>query len=128
MNETVEEWVGKAEADHATASRELCAEGLLNYDGVCFHAQQCAEKLMKALLIDRGVVPPRTHDLAELDRLVHEVCPEWSWPIDELRLLTRAAVVFHYPGESADQPEAAVAVDICNRMRTRLRALLGLTV
>ena len=48
MNETIREWVAKAEADYATAQRELCVKSSPNYDGVCFHAQQCVEKLMKA--------------------------------------------------------------------------------
>jgi len=51
MNGTVKEWVLKAEADFATAGRELQATTAQNYDAVCFHAQQCVEKLMKALLL-----------------------------------------------------------------------------
>jgi len=31
-----------------------------------FHAQQAAEKALKALLVHRGVVPPKVHDLTEL--------------------------------------------------------------
>jgi HEPN domain-containing protein len=34
--------------------------------GVCFHAHQCAEKLLEALLISRSMRPARTHDLREL--------------------------------------------------------------
>jgi HEPN domain-containing protein len=37
------------------------------YDGVAEQAQQAAEKGLKALYIEqRGVLPPRTHDLARL--------------------------------------------------------------
>ena len=82
------------------------------------------EKLMKALLIYLGVTPPRTHDLAVLDRLLAPACPGWLWPVEELRLLTRAAVDFRYPGESADREEAAKAFEIAARMRTKLRGLL----
>ena len=39
MNETVKEWVGKAQADFATAGRELRAEASPNFDAVCFHPQ-----------------------------------------------------------------------------------------
>lgn len=83
---------------------------------------------MKALLIHLGVVPTRTHDLTELDRLLAPVCPQWSWPVQELRFLTRAAVDFRYPGESADREEAAESLDIATRQRAKLRALLGLPV
>jgi HEPN domain-containing protein len=121
MNGTVREWVAKAEADYATAAREFRATESPNYDAVCFHAEQCAEKLMKALLIHLGVTPPRTHDLVVLDRLLAPACRGWSWPLAELRLLTRAAVDFRYPGESADMDEAAKALEVASRMRARLR-------
>ena len=46
MNDTVKEWLEKADRDYATAARELKVEDNPNYDAVCFHAQQCIEKLM----------------------------------------------------------------------------------
>jgi hypothetical protein len=42
----------------------------------------------------------------------------------ELRLLTRAAVQFRYPGEAADESEAAAALAVSTRMRERLTGLL----
>jgi len=65
------------------------------------------------------------HDLTMLDRLLVPVCPEWTWPVEELRLLSRAAVDFRYPGESAEKEEAAAALDVCVRVRPVLLALLG---
>jgi HEPN domain-containing protein len=124
MNETVKEWIAKAEADFATASRELRARERPNYDAVCFHAQQCIEKLMKGLLIHLSVVPPKSHDLVQLSQLVSQASPKWSWPLNELRFLTRAAVDFRYPGESADREEAQGALDIASRMREKLLSLL----
>ncbi len=44
------EWIDKSEGDFATASREIRVRKSPNYDAVCFHAQQCAEKYLKALL------------------------------------------------------------------------------
>ena len=127
MNGTVKEWVAKAEGDFGTAQRELQAAGERNLDAVCFHAQQCVEKLMKGLLIHLGVTPPRTHDLLELDALLTPVCPSWSWTVRELRLLTQAGIEFRYPGESADDLEASRSFDIASRARIKLRGLLGLT-
>jgi HEPN domain-containing protein len=127
MNATVSEWVAKAEADYTTAGRELRATDPPNYDAVCFHAEQCAEKLIKALLIQSGITPPRTHDLEALGRLLASACKAWSWPVQELRLLTRAGIDFRYPGESADDKEAAEAFDIATRLRAALRALLGIS-
>jgi HEPN domain-containing protein/predicted nucleotidyltransferase len=36
------------------------------FRGACLHGQQCVEKLMKALLLEKGRRPARTHDLIEL--------------------------------------------------------------
>ena len=116
MNGTVKEWVLKAEADFATAGRELQATAAPNYDAVCFHAQQCVEKLMKALLIHLGVTPSRTHDLRALDALLAPVCPGWSWAAQDLRFLTRAPVDFRYPGEEADEEEARQAYEIAGSL------------
>jgi len=124
MNATVKEWISKAEGDYATAERELCAGESPNYDAVCFHAEQCVEKLMKALLIHLGVTPPRSHDLVTLHRLLAPVCQGWSWPLADLRLLTRAAVDFRYPGESADRKEAAESFEIASHLRARLLQFL----
>ena len=43
MKPTTVEWVAKAEADFATMERECIVTDTPNYDGICFHAQQCAE-------------------------------------------------------------------------------------
>jgi len=102
MNGTVKEWIAKAEGDYLTATREIKASESPNFDAVCFHAQQCVEKLMKALLISLGKVPPRTHDLAELDRLLAPHCQQWSWPAQDLRFLSHSSISLRYPGESAD--------------------------
>jgi HEPN domain-containing protein len=123
MNATVSEWIAKAEADRATAARELRATESPNYDAVCFHAEQAVEKLMKAMLIHLGVTPPRTHDLVVLDRLLAPVCPRWSWPDEELRLLSRAAIAFRYPGESADKEEASEVFETAERLCAQLHRI-----
>jgi HEPN domain-containing protein len=50
MNPAVAEWVSKAEGDFITAGRELRARKTPNYDAVCFHSQQSAEKYLKVIL------------------------------------------------------------------------------
>ena len=59
------EWVAKAEGDFATMQREKRVRKNPNYDGVCFHAQQCAEKYLKALQ-EANLPIERTHNLTEL--------------------------------------------------------------
>ncbi len=70
------------------------------------------------------MLPPKTHDLPVLAQFLPPLFPDWSCPVEELRLLTRAAVDFRYPGESADAEEAAEAFAICERLRQELLALV----
>ena len=117
MDEIIREWLSKAEADLATAERELQATETPNYDAVCFHAQQGIEKLIKALLIHHDSPAPKTHDLVYLNELLSQKISSCVLPIEELRYLTRAAVDFRYPGESADFEEAKEACVIAERIR-----------
>ena len=63
MKNLVLEWVAKAEGDFYTATRERRARLNPNPDALCFHAQQCIEKYLKAWLHDHKAAYPRTHDL-----------------------------------------------------------------
>src|SRR5439155_17370564 len=103
---TTSEWVAKAEGDFAAASTLMRVRKSPNYDAVAFHAQQCAEKLMKAVLISRKSIPPRTHDLVLLHKLLRTAVPRWSWNTSELRSLTRAAVILRYPRMWATRAQA----------------------
>jgi HEPN domain-containing protein len=125
MNEVVREWIAKAEGDLLTAERELKAADRPNFDAVCFHAAQAIEKLIKAALIQAETTPPKTHDLLRLSRLLMRKVPSWSADKDELRFLTRAAVQYRYPGESATQPDAERAVEIAGRLRLELMSVLA---
>jgi HEPN domain-containing protein len=124
MNEVIKEWIAKADGDFRTARRELATVEAPNFDAVCFHAQQCIEKLMKALLIAHGELPPKAHDLVVLSDLILRHFHDWNWPVDQLRFLSRAAVTFRYPGESAEPQDAEEAVNIAGRLREALLALL----
>jgi len=123
MNDVVREWIDKAEGDFLTATREVRADPP-NYDAVCFHAQQCAEKLLKAALIVQREIPPKTHELTVLSDLLSSLRPKWRWPVEELRLLSRSAVIFRYPGESAGREEAEAALNVSKAIRERLLLLL----
>lgn len=124
MSGTVSEWVDRAESGFRVATRESMVTAGPSYEAVCFHAQQCVEKLMKAVLIHRGVRPPRTHDLLALAGMVTAVVPSWTWPSLELSTLTAAAVGFRYPGDDVEKEDADEMLEICARLRTSLLALL----
>ena len=81
MKPIAAEWVSKAEGDFATVERECRARRNPNYDGACFHAQQCAEKYLKALLTYHAIDFPRTHDLTELAALLPTLFDD-TFPLD----------------------------------------------
>lgn len=60
-----EAWIRKAEGDLLSADNNL-ASTKIPFDVVCYHCQQAAEKLLKALLVHLGTQPTRTHDLLAL--------------------------------------------------------------
>lgn len=55
MKPLTDEWIRKAEEDCRVANREMEAEPP-SFNAVCFHAQQCVEKYLKAVLQENDVV------------------------------------------------------------------------
>jgi len=95
--DTPHRWLQNARADFAIASIPL-PKGA-TYEQLCFHAQQAAEKALKAVLLKCGVDFPFTHNLqALLDRLPKELArpPDLMSAVD----LNPYAVTTRYPGEA----------------------------
>lgn len=126
MNPITQEWVDKAEGDFATAGRELNVTASPNYDAVCFHAQQCIEKYLKARLQEAGVQFGKTHDLSVLLNSALPIEPTWQMMLADLQTLSAFAVAYRYPGDSADVIEAQEAVTKCGTIRQTIRQSLGL--
>lgn len=116
----------KAEGDFATAQRELNATEHPNYDAVCFHAQQCAEKYLKAFLQEANVSFPKTHDLADLLGSALPIEPTWVAMTPDLNTLSAFAVEYRYPGDSAELDEAKLAFHVCTNVRQVIRRALHL--
>jgi len=127
MRALITEWVEKAEGDYATAGREIRARRRPNYDAVCFHAQQTAEKYLKAFLQENDVAFPKTHSLIELLELCASLDDTFRLYRDLLVLLDRYAVRFRYPGESAIKTEAQQAFRDAGVLRTFVRAKLAIS-
>lgn len=127
MNALTAEWVEKAEGDFATAGREIRVRTRPNWDAACFHAQQAAEKCLKAVLQQRGTAPQGTHSLIEL----LEACLLFDGGFATLRpglvLLDRYAVLYRYPGGTADRLEAQQAFRTLVGIRSFFRQKLGLS-
>ena len=126
MKPIAAEWVTKAEGDFAMMERECRARKNPNYDGICFHAQQCAEKYLKARLCEADVSFGKIHDLVVLLEQVLVAEPEWETFREDLAYLSDFAVTFRYPGESADRESALDAQRRCRLFRNAARNALGL--
>jgi HEPN domain-containing protein len=89
-------WLEKARRDFNTAVNQLNVVEPFA-DIVCFHAQQAAEKYLKAYLVWQEVEFPRTHALEDLVLLAAQKDPEFLVLKDEAASLTPYAVETRYP-------------------------------
>ena len=126
MNPLAIEWINKAEGDYATANREFRVRKTANYDAVCFHAQQCVEKYMKACLQEANIPFTKTHNLIVLLDLLLPIKPNWEETKPKLLALNNFAVNFRYPGDSVDKEIARQAIVFCKEIRQLIRRNLNL--
>jgi HEPN domain-containing protein len=122
------EWVRKAEGDFATMLREVRARKRPNFDSACFHAQQCAEKYLKARLCQGGIAFGKIHDLVALLEQVLPLEPPWEAFREDLAWLGDFAVAYRYPGESAGRRSARDAAGRCRKFRRPARRALRLRI
>jgi HEPN domain-containing protein len=120
------QWFAKAEED-LVAARHLVklADEECPFTAVVFHAQQCVEKCLKAILTARGIDFPKIHDIGELvEMLPSDERPPLSVLMQEK--LTDYATVSRYPGDDAPlgRVEAAEAVEAAETVDRALRTRL----
>jgi len=119
------QWVAKAESDLKTAAHMVRLRTDCPTDTVCFHAQQCVEKYLKALLVLNGIEFLRTHQISTLVALVPPQVRPHLTPEEQDRL-TEYAVTTRYPGDydPISLEEARQAVRIARRLRNQVRRRL----
>ena len=107
----VQQWLDKAQKDLA-AAEVLLKEEFEDYESVGFHAQQAAEKFIKAFLVRHQIEFPKSHDVALLRQLVARVDSRLSEKLAAADALTPYGVEFRYPGDlpsvSRDDGEKAI--------------------
>ena len=122
------DWIEKVEDDFRVMRRERKVEDDPSFDAACFHAQQCVEKYLKAVLCEGKIPFPKSHDLAGLLYRMEEPLRELVAIETELNALTDRAVNTRYPGCSADATAAEAAAATAERAREICRRSLGLEV
>jgi len=125
MKKITQEWIEKAEGDWKVATREFNYDEPV-YDIVCFHAHQCVEKYMKAILIENEIHFEKIHDLEILLNQCKEILPELLIQKEALIWLTQYSVRVRYPGFEAMEDDAKKAVKTAEEIREMIRNYFNL--
>ena len=118
-----------AKAEEDWNSLEVLFEADLNAqaDVVAFHAQQCAEKYLKALLVWRDATEPEhRHYLRPLLATMVTTHPQLASLGRACERLERFAVAFRYPGSNASAADAIESRKWAAQIRAEAREILGL--
>ena len=121
----VDGWLHKADQDLLAAERLQKHEAVLG-GIVAFHAQQAAEKYMKAVLTKHQVEFPKTHDLGVLVTLLMRVRPSVGADLAQVTVLTDYGVEVRYPGDlpDLDAVEVQKAIEMVYHTKATLMTLL----
>jgi len=121
----VEQWLRYAEEDLRLARHGLTMGRRTPYRLIAYHAQQCAEKHLKAYLVYHRIDFPYTHSISRL----LELCGDqtgWVKEIQEAEELTPFAITTRYPGvdEEVSRREALRAVEVAAKVRNKIKNVL----
>lgn len=103
--------------DDETLVRKVSADTEVADAIVGFHAQQAAEKLIKAVLAARGVAFIKSHALSYLIGLVEEHHIDAPPELSEADVLSPWAVEFRYEGEEPPAFDRSAALALVEKLR-----------
>ncbi len=115
----IRQWIQKAENDFISAKTLYAELENCPYDTICFHAQQCIEKYIKALLLHQKINFPKSHDVGELMELLPK---EYKIPLtpEEQAKVTYYAVAGRYPVDGMvdiSRQDAECAIQMAENVR-----------
>ena len=111
------EWLRYAQSDLELA--QISAPAMVMLEGLCFHAQQAAEKSLKAVLIAFKIPYPKTHSIRKLLDILSEKM-EIPEDLQEAAILNDYAVTTRYPGavEPIEDDEYYQAISLAKAVYT----------
>ena len=106
-----QDWLEHAVSDLILA--KIVPPESVKLESLCYHAQQAAEKALKALLLHYGIPFPRSHNIRILLDLIPDFLPTTE-VIQEAAILTDYAVSSRYPGynEPISREDLSTAVSL----------------
>ncbi len=120
MRKATERWLEDAREELESA---LILQEHGKHRGSCYHAQQCAEKALKALLLEKGERPPRTHDIIQLLNRAREL----GWELDlemEEAVFLNSIYKGRYPAEEGLLPKGEPSFEEARRAVDSAKKLL----
>lgn len=120
-------WVRKAEEDRRALMR-LRTGSRPVHSLICFHCQQMVEKYLKALVHERRLIVPKTHDCLFLADLLGPTDPSMARFRRAAKALTRYAVEPRYPDlfSTLSASHSRSAWNAAERIRAEVRRRLRL--
>lgn len=114
LREWVEDWTKRGKGDLRLGELGLADAEFDSFELIAFHAQQSAEKLIKAFLAKHGTDFEDQHDLEYLLGLVRRNDAALADALDPVVALNRYAVRTRYPGRypavTRGDAEAAIRI------------------
>lgn len=115
----VRKWIQFADEDLRLAEHALKLSSGCPYRLIAYHAQQCAEKYIKAFLVFHEIDFPYTHNLRKLLQLCGEKLRQ---ELEDADTLTPFAVTTRYPSidEEVSKFEALSAIKIAKTVKKQI--------
>jgi HEPN domain-containing protein len=123
---TPDDWLSHAKSDLAVA-RDIEDNPDVLPNQTAFHAQQAAEKAIKAVMIQEGIAFPRTHDLTELVKRWTDSGRVWPPTLIGVKTLNPYAVESRYPGyiHQLSRAEVRAAIEMAEEVVTWAETVLA---
>ncbi len=118
-------WLARADNDLLNIENNLAASRV-PWDTICFHAQQAAEKFLKAFLVYHSQPVPRTHDLVALLAQCAGIEPALASLESNCRRLGVYSTAGRYPDDlyQPTEDDARETAAIARQIRERILANL----
>lgn len=108
MSDIYREWLHSAMMDLRSIEKILDDPFLTPV--ACFHAQQCVEKALKAILEKNGREVPKTHDIIRLFALAEKIY-DLEIDMDLLHKVSELYIETRYPGDFGLLPDGKPSLD-----------------
>lgn len=111
-------WIKYANEDLRLARYGMTMQSTVPYRLIAYHAQQSAEKYLKALLVKNRIDFPYTHNILRLIELLAKIRHFDKSKIESAIELSYYAITTRYPGEETKvtKSEAIKAIKIAEKV------------